>query len=586
MSGVTPDALYSNLLTDLSNYVDGSLLDLYRVRKDFPVDASPKEVAAISIARSLLKKWEYDSNDKRDSVALLKFLEVNKDCKGWELQLNNSHEEELFGSLKQAVWDFFNVGGHPLVGHVNDLLSRGCSGPGSSVDGRGGDFYTKFFDSPLSCTKQSLVDNYERYVRNFPEWAGGDKHRKLIRGNRIVEGNRLAFVPKNDETSRTICIEPTLNMFYQLGLNELILQRLNHRFGINLPIQQAKNRELARQGSVTGGYATIDLESASDSMSLRMLENILPGEFFAWLKLLRSERTMIPGLGYTVTDMVSTMGNGFTFSLQTALFSCVVSAVFRVREEKPLFPRGRCWGNFGVNGDDIIIPTALAGDVIRLLEILGFKTNRAKTFVEGPFRESCGGDFFKGYPVRGVYVKTLRSPQDRYSVINQLNLFSTRTGLLLPHTVKYLRESVRWLPVPRWESSDSGIQVPFVLAKNSLRICEETQSFLYYAWEPNGKKIRISERALVVPRGLKPRAYNPGGLFVSLLQGGINSFAIGVRQDTVVYRRRRRTAPNWDGSICSAFLARDELCYEPPINHRRIMDERWNTAAYLNLTSL
>jgi len=212
-----PAALYVSLMKDLSKHIDPSLLQIYLKRKDLPVAASPKEVAAISIARSLLKKYRHTSNDERDSRALLKFLETNNRCKNWTLQLSSSHEEELYGTLKQVLYEFWNPTGYPLVNHHYDLLDHGGVGPGSSIQGRGGDFYTKLFDSNLSCTRSDLYFWYRRYVSQFPSWSEAEMQRFTKWGHGVVSGNRLDFVPKNDETSRSICIEPTLNMYYQLG---------------------------------------------------------------------------------------------------------------------------------------------------------------------------------------------------------------------------------------------------------------------------------------------------------------------------------------------------------------------------------
>jgi hypothetical protein len=580
---VSPNALYSNLLSDLSSVIQKDLLEIYIERKDFPVGASPKEVAAIQIARSLVKKYRHPSNDMRDAVALLKFLETNNRCKNWSLQLNTSHDEELIGEFKSAIYSFWHDGWEPLVGHHYDLLDHGGVGPGASIEGRGSDFYTKLFDSPLSCTRSSLYFWYKRYVDQFPTWKEAENARLQARGLSVVAGNRLDFVPKNDETSRTICIEPTLNMFYQLGMGAILELRLKKHFGLNLADQQFKNRELARQGSVTGRYVTLDLESASDSMSISMLKDMLPRDFFSWLQELRSPVTDIPGIGPFASDMISTMGNGFTFPLQTMLFAAVVIAAMKLRGIRPAYPRGQCWGNFGVNGDDIIVPEPCARDVVHLLQLLGFRINRDKSFEEGPFRESCGGDYFLGHPVRGVYVKALDTPQARYVAINQLNLFSSRTGVSLPKTVQTLLKTVRFLPVPRWEMDDAGIRLPFSLLRIPPNWCSKTQSLLYWKWEPYGKKIRISESAIFVPRNSKPRKYNPNGLLLSFLQRAVNSCKIGVRQDPILYRKRRHVAPNWDcvspdwTSGCTRPFqggARFAAVYQ---------DERFTTAVYLNM---
>jgi hypothetical protein len=302
-----------------------------------------------------------------------------------------------------------------------------------------------------------------------------------------------------------------------------------------------------------------------------MLRAVLPEDFYNLLGTLRSRYTMIPGLGHFELDMISTMGNGFTFPLQTMLFSAVVLAAFKLNQEviRPLFPRGREWGNFGVFGDDIVVPRVIVDDVFRLLDILGFTINKDKTFVKGPFRESCGADYFRGRDIRGVYLKRLDTPQDLYVAINQLNLFSTKTGIALPKTVRVLLERVKFVPVPRWENDDAGIKVPFSMVR--LPVDRHTQSTLYSRFVAEGKKIRILERSIWVPKRHKPRIYNPYGLWVSFLQRSVNAYSIGVRHDPVRYKRKLGIAPSWDALPTTHPLA------------GWFNWQRWNTAVYLNL---
>jgi hypothetical protein len=564
-----PDALYQNLLTDLTSYWQ---------TEGFPWDpenpmSGPRAAACTSIANSFLKKMQVGGSDMLDSRALLKFLHVNNDCGNWTLQLSSEEDELLYGEFKRAVYEFVNEGEpcYPIC--MSDLkpLHYGRCGPGASLMARGGDTYTKLYASPLSCTNQSLYDEYKNYITNFPEWSIAEKIRADHYGEaHVVAGNRLSFVPKDSRISRVICTEPSLNMFYQLGFGHIIERRLQKAYGISMAQQPTKNRELARLGSLTNDIITIDLSSASDSMSMRMLASVLPHDFFMWLDRYRSPLSLIPGLGYTELNMVSTMGNGFTFPLQTMLFSCIVVAASRVVGCKLYFPRGREHGNWGVFGDDIACPIEISGQVHRLLDILGFTVNSDKSFVEGPFRESCGHDYFKGRNIRGVYLKEVDTVQDRFAVINQLNLFSTRTGIPLPKTVQALVHSVPWTPVPVWENDDAGIKVPLSLAGN-LPVSKRYQSVLYTCYRVAGKKLRIGDSAIFSPKSSKSRIYNPSGLLLCFLQQSVNAYSIGVRHDPPRYKRKQGVAPSWD--------------YLPtiPPSQGGFDWQRWNTAVYFNL---
>jgi len=62
-------------------------------------------------------------------------------------------------------------------------------------------------------------------------------------------------------------------------------------------------------------------------------------------------------------------------------------------------------GEVRVYGDDLIVPVDYVRSVIDVLELLGFKVNTGKSFWNGKFRESCGGDYYDGEDVTPVRVR-------------------------------------------------------------------------------------------------------------------------------------------------------------------------------------
>jgi len=139
----------------------------------------------------------------------------------------------------------------------------------------------------------------------------------------LVPGNVLFTVPKNHDIDRCACKEPDLNMFMQKGLGDYIAKCLR-RVGIDLN-DQSKNRDLAREGSINGLLATIDLSSASDSVSSGLVELLLPDIWFSLLDSIRSPVTIIDGEEHT-NAMFSSMGNGFTFELESLIFYSIARA--------------------------------------------------------------------------------------------------------------------------------------------------------------------------------------------------------------------------------------------------------------------
>jgi hypothetical protein len=508
------------------------------------------------LSNSFLKKLGTGRTAGTDHAALLKFLACNMACKEWSLDVSllDTKTEIILGSLRRILDNFWHKEGFPLVDSPLYVLDQCALGPGLTVGTLGNDFYTKLFASPLSVSDPSLYSWYRAYILRVPYWSAAEQNRKHDHGDPCVSPNsRLSFVPKNDEISRCICIEPTLNGLFQLGLGRILEKRLHGLFGIDLKSQQFKNRALARLGSITDGLATLDLSSASDTISLKMLEYLLPASFLRELVRYRCPKVEVKGRGTVDLDMISTMGNGYTFPLQTTIFSAVVLACLEWRGIPSNSSRAsELWSVFG---DDIICPAVCAADVVAILHLLGFRVNQDKSFVKGPFRESCGSDFFNGSDIRGVYVKTLRTPEARYSVFNLLTRFSTRTGIQLRRTLRTLLDSVQDLRVPPWEDFSSGIHVPHNLAREVFDI--DTQSQCYWARVVNAKKIRVKDGRIVVPRGCKQRTYNPDGLLVSFLQGSVSSGSIGLREETPRYRTRRRVAPYWGWHDVSSYESRD-----------------------------
>jgi hypothetical protein len=210
---------------------------------------------------------------------------------------------------------------------------------------------------------------------------------RLITGTDDIEVrsccfNRVEVVPKNWKTGRTIACEPSGVLPLQLAFDGYVKDRLRRR-GIDLS-DQSKNRELARQGSIDGLIATVDLSSASDNIAYNTVAWLLPDDWFEYLCDVRSPLLNRSGVLHRY-EKFSSMGNGSTFALETLIFAAACSAVGSQ--------------NFSVYGDDIIIGAELYEDLSAFLRFLGFVINDKKSFSSGPFRESCGGNFYQGVDI-------------------------------------------------------------------------------------------------------------------------------------------------------------------------------------------
>lgn len=553
MVHLTASALYQTLRCDLAEWVDPETDQLVP-----PIGSSTKQYAAYLLARDFVRKFQDEQSAEADMAALAKFRTMNNRCKNWELRLETPWDEALFNTLKTVLDNFYHQDGQPIIGSHIQIFANGRTGPGSSLGSIGESFYTKLFSSELTSSSHLLYKLYRDYTKDrelfeLAEEARIDKFGPV----KVVKGSRLTFAPKERDCSRTICIEASLNTFYQLGLERILREGLRSFFGIDLATQPERNRELARYGSLSDEIVTLDLRSASDLNGYKAMKTILPPGLFSWLEIGRHPSVTLPDGSELELHMLSSMGNGYTFPYETLVFAAVVVSAM-IHHGLPV--RKACdrvdrlsWGVFG---DDIICNREVVGSVRRLLHLLGHEVNEAKSYVEGPFRESCGGDFYKGSPVRAVYCKTLRTPQDRYSLINRLTEWSATTGILLDATISLLLKSVKFRPIPIWDNEDVGLRVPFSLLDKQMRPRkwpkgQRLQGTLgYLRYEPVSAKINLDGGMVEVPPELLEKygeiILNPTGLMLAFLQGSVRSGSITVRLDRVRYRTKVVTAPNWD----------------------------------------
>lgn len=346
--------------------------------------------------------YEAERENYRTNQRLLPFIHNTFDCADDALA-------DFFVCLRKEVEE--------LIGARPPSLLTGRFGPGATYGDRGG--LTTIPDKMQS--RPQLTRDAMWFLVPWAStlWARASGNR----GDTIefVQGNRFTTVPKDATKDRGICIEPSINVFYQLGVGQAIRSRvLSSTSGrMDFETAQERHRAIARWASLSSSFATIDLSQASDTVSTSLVQLALPRRWFELLSSLRCRYTEITDTDGVVKRVLlekfSSMGNGYTFELETIIFAAICSVVMR---------RGGVTPKLGVNlhvfGDDIILPTEFAGELITVLRYCGLKTNVDKTFVDGPFRESCGGDFFRGADVRPYFLTkdSPHEPQDFIGIAN------------------------------------------------------------------------------------------------------------------------------------------------------------------------
>jgi len=227
---------------------------------------------------------------------------------------------------------------------------------------------------------------------------------------------KLMAVPKTLKGPRLIAAEPVCNQYIQQGLLRELRKKQPRwsKKSINF-IDQRPSQELAREGSVTGEYATVDLKSASDYLSCALVARVLRRNPDLWHALLacRSEFVVLPGGSLLRMQKFSHQGSAVTFPIQSFCYYLIALAVGHVVEGRRISRKSltSLSGKIRVFGDDIIVPTTWVEDLSVLLDLCGLVVNWKKTHYNGHFRESCGGDFYKGHKVNPIYVTYFSSAE-------------------------------------------------------------------------------------------------------------------------------------------------------------------------------
>jgi len=373
--------------------------------------------------------------------------------------------DEFSDTIKRARYIIRKILGPLTLRKLAFAQSEFSFGPGATSAVSGADvLLSKKYASQMHVTPRLYP-----YVNSFIGYAwraapGADCF--------VLDSSRTTTVPKNAKTERTICIEPHLNIFCQKGVGALIRERLK-RFGLDLNTQSV-NQFMASQAQAWG-LATIDLRSASNSVSHRLVRYLLPWKWVELLELCRTDKTVLEGSTYSL-EMFSSMGNGYTFELETLIFYALALAS---GSQKVLT---------AVYGDDIIVEKGCADQLIKCLDELGFETNVKKTFLDGNFFESCGTDWFEGVDVRPLFFKGdyNDTTEVNLGICNALRVYAHRRGayrscdiLFLQPWVSALRrcsDLERRTAIP-YGYGDDGLIKNFDESAPSRRFCKKTFSW-------------------------------------------------------------------------------------------------------------
>lgn len=385
-------------------------------------------VDAIRCIRQLtliFKKIERDTTDERKHRAEISYLNCEADLESVDESLNASQRRDFSIAFAWLYSEVLNSLNKSL--ELHEVTPK--HGPGSTQDNLLGNRKWLF---PTWTERLEDIFPYARFCSHT--WFMSKDYRTNFLPIGQEPPVKVVFVPKTQKTPRVIAMEPTHMQYMQQAIMTTLVPLLeNSKIGRSQGFSdQEPNRYLARQGSITGEVATIDLSEASD----RVLNSLIKDATSPWptvhdaLQATRSTRSKLPSGKIISLRKFASMGSALCFPIEVMAFSTIVflglqrSGALTFDEAFNLFVTG----GVRVYGDDIIVPANCALSVEETLESYGLKVNRSKSFRNGQFRESCGGDYYAGVNVTPVRLR-LDLPTQRQHAKEIVSVSSTANQL-------------------------------------------------------------------------------------------------------------------------------------------------------------
>lgn len=226
---------------------------------------------------------------------------------------------------------------------------------------------------------------------------------------------RLITVPKTVKGPRLICAEPVAHQWMQQSIWRWLAGRVESHscFSNSIHFQdQTFSQEKVLDASIDQSLATIDLSSASDRLSTRLVEYLFQGhhDLLNGLHACRS-RSVVQEISeshprVTLLRKFAPMGSACTFPVQSIAFTLLAYFAMSIHENVHQPNRSdliRWSRQVTVFGDDIIVPNGVYETIVGILHSCGLKVNTDKSFKGVAFRESCGMDAFRGVDVTPAY---------------------------------------------------------------------------------------------------------------------------------------------------------------------------------------
>jgi hypothetical protein len=233
---------------------------------------------------------------------------------------------------------------------------------------------------------------------------------------------------------RVIVMEPTALQYMQQAIWSQMRASIERKSTLVGFTDQSLNRNMARRGSTDRGLVTLDLSEASDRVTYLQAASSFSGLPNLWeaLDATRSSEVLFPDGTNGPIRKFASMGSAVCFPVEAVVFLTAIFLAVRNHHRETDSGFDLTWsfvrkleGQVRVYGDDCIFPAEYLPAVESVFSSLGWKINRGKTFGKSYFRESCGGDYWRGEDITPVKLRQL-TPTHRRQIPEMQSLVSTR----------------------------------------------------------------------------------------------------------------------------------------------------------------
>lgn len=421
---------------------------------------NPEAIRAVRQICSLHSKIELKASPVREKRALKGYVET-------DIQVNASDADRTDPMMAEFAY-YSALLYREMFLNIEESMQRNVPltpkhGPGKTADKLQGN--AKFDNRVWTDRLEAIFPAGEYLLPGFHYSQEFETVTWLAPGEELPA--KVTLVPKTPKTPRIIAIEPTHMQYMQQGLLRCFVEWIEGDHILSSFIgfsDQDPNRFMARDGSITGALATLDLSEASDRVSVEHVRCLLKHHNLLWeaVDATRTRKAQIRGHGIISLSKFASMGSATCFPVEAMVFlTVIILSIGRQRNHRiSMKELENLRGKVRVFGDDLVVPVEYAQGVIVDLEAFGFQVNKSKSFWTGKFRESCGKEYYDGYDVS--IVKTRRPfPTSRTDASEVESLVVFRNFLYeegLWTTVTWLDNRIRKLiPFPIVESTSVGL---------------------------------------------------------------------------------------------------------------------------------